>query len=106
MQKLDASERATLPSLLPGWKHDSGRDAIQREFVFADFTQAFAFMTEIAIIAEKSNHHPEWFNVYNKVAVTLTTHDAGGLTQRDVELAQAMETAYARFAPKTIRRTP
>jgi 4a-hydroxytetrahydrobiopterin dehydratase len=100
MQQLDANARANLPSLLPAWKHDSSRDAISREFVFADFTQAFAFMTEIAIVAEKRNHHPEWFNVYNKVAVTLTTHDAGGLTQRDVDLAQIMEAAYARFANK------
>lgn len=98
MNKLDADTRKQLPATLPEWKHDAGRDAISREYKFADFTRAFAFMTEVAIIAEKRNHHPEWFNVYNKVSVTLTTHDAGGLTQRDVDLAKYMDEAYARFA--------
>lgn len=78
---------------LENWQHDEKRDAITREFVFADFAQAFAFMTQIAIQAEKRNHHPEWFNVYNKVIVELTTHDAGGISASDFELARAMEAA-------------
>jgi 4a-hydroxytetrahydrobiopterin dehydratase len=96
MEKLDAEARAQLRSLLPDWRHDAQRDAITREFVFADFAQAFAFMTQVAIVAEKRDHHPEWSNVYNKVDVTLTTHDAGGLTQRDVDLAQFMDAASSR----------
>ena len=97
MEKLDANARSRLPALLPEWRHDSQRDAIAREFAFADFTEAFAFMTQVAIVAEKRNHHPEWSNVYNKVSVVLTTHDAGGLTQRDIDLAQTMDAAFARF---------
>jgi 4a-hydroxytetrahydrobiopterin dehydratase len=96
MEKLDAAARDRLRSVLPDWRSDTQRDAIVREFVFADFAQAFAFMTNIAIIAEKRDHHPEWSNVYNKVSVTLTTHDAGGLTQRDVDLAQSMDAAFVR----------
>lgn len=98
MEKLDAAARGKLPSLLPEWKHESRRDAIVREFVFADFAEAFSFMTQVAIVAEKSNHHPEWSNVYNRVNVLLTTHDAGGLTQRDIDLARYMDAAFARFA--------
>jgi 4a-hydroxytetrahydrobiopterin dehydratase len=69
----------------------SGRDAITKKFEFKDFNQAFGFMVRAALVAEKMNHHPEWFNVYNKVEVTLSTHDAGGLTELDVKLAEAME---------------
>jgi 4a-hydroxytetrahydrobiopterin dehydratase len=98
MEKLDTEARAQLQSLLPDWRHDAQRDAITREFIFADFAQAFAFMTQVAIVAEKRDHHPEWSNVYNKVGVTLTTHDAGGLTQRDVDLAQFMDTAFGMIA--------
>lgn len=98
MEKLDTDARSRMPAVLPDWRHDDQRDAITREFVFADFVQAFAFMTQVAILAEKRDHHPEWSNVYNKVSVVLTTHDAGGLTQRDIDLAQAMDTAFARFA--------
>lgn len=98
MEKLDAAARSKLPTILPEWQHDAQRDAINRTFVFADFAQAFAFMTQIAIVAEKRDHHPEWSNVYNKVNVTLTTHDANGLTQRDIDLAQTMDQAFARFA--------
>jgi 4a-hydroxytetrahydrobiopterin dehydratase len=68
-----------------------GRDAITRKFVFADFNQAFGFMTRVALVAEKMDHHPEWFNVYKTVEVTLSTHDAGGLTDRDVALAKTMD---------------
>ena len=98
MNKLDADVIERLPSILPDWRHDRQRDAITREFVFADFMQAFSFMTQVALAAEKRDHHPEWSNVYNKVVVTLTTHDADGLTQRDLDLAQYMTTAFARFA--------
>lgn len=80
-----------------GWKRDEERDAITREFVFADFNRAFAFMTQVALAAEKADHHPEWSNVYNKVRVTLSTHDAGGVTEKDVELARFADEAYARL---------
>jgi 4a-hydroxytetrahydrobiopterin dehydratase len=80
-----------------GWKREEARDAIQREFVFKDFNRAFAFMTQVALAAEKADHHPEWSNVYNKVRVTLTTHDAGGVTQKDLDLARFADEAYARL---------
>jgi len=77
---------------LPGWaKAEGGRDAIQRTFKFEDFNAAFGFMTRVALMADKLDHHPEWFNVYNRVEVTLTTHDAGGVTELDVELAAFMD---------------
>jgi 4a-hydroxytetrahydrobiopterin dehydratase len=79
------------------WKRDEKRDAITREFVFADFNRAFAFMTQVALAAEKADHHPEWSNVYNKVRVTLSTHDAGGVTQKDLDLARFADQAYARL---------
>jgi 4a-hydroxytetrahydrobiopterin dehydratase len=74
-----------------GWSEVTGRDAIAKKFVFKDFNQAFGFMTRAALIAEKMDHHPEWFNVYKTVEVTLSTHDAGGLTELDVKLAEAMD---------------
>jgi len=76
-----------------GWSMVDGREAIHKTFTFKNFVQAFGFMTQSAIIAEKIDHHPEWFNVYNRVDVTLTTHDAGGVTHKDVTLAEAMEKA-------------
>lgn len=76
---------------LKGWTEVAGRDAITKKFVFKDFNQAFGFMTRAALVAEKMDHHPEWFNVYKTVEVTLSTHDAGGLTDRDVKLAEAMD---------------
>ena len=76
---------------LPGWT--GGDDFITKIYRFEDFAEAFAFMTRIAIIADKMDHHPEWFNVYNRVDITLTTHDAGGVTAKDVALAEAMEKA-------------
>ena len=79
------------------WTRDEKRDAITREFVFKDFNRAFAFMTQVALAAEKADHHPEWSNVYNKVRVTLTTHDAGGVTQKDLDLARFADEAYARL---------
>lgn len=80
-----------------GWTRDEPRDAITREFAFKDFNQAFAFMTQVALAAEKADHHPEWSNVYNKVRVTLTTHDAGGLTEKDLALARFCDDAFAKF---------
>lgn len=81
---------------LPGWaKADGARDAIVRKFVFADFNAAFGFMTRVALKADKMDHHPEWSNVYNRVEVLLTTHDADGVTALDVEMARFMDTAAA-----------
>ncbi len=91
MQLLNADEEV---KHLPGWT--SGGDFITKVFRFDDFAQAFGFMSEIAIIAEAMNHHPEWYNVYNRVDVTLTTHDAGGVTEKDIELARRMEQIVAR----------
>lgn len=98
MNKLDSEAATALLATLPDWMHDAQRGAITREFVFADFIQAFAFMTQVALVAEKHNHHPEWANIYNKVRITLTTHDANGLTQRDMDLARYADDAFARFA--------
>ena len=90
-KKLNDAERAAALSGLPGWTLVAGREAISKRFTFADFSQAFGFMTRAALVAERMNHHPEWFNVWNKVDVTLATHDAGGLTKLDLELAAAMD---------------
>ncbi|HEU0199289.1 MAG TPA: 4a-hydroxytetrahydrobiopterin dehydratase [Burkholderiaceae bacterium] len=100
MEKLEASRLRELLTGLPQWRHDEPRGAITRSFAFKDFTQAFAFMTQIALVAEKRDHHPEWSNVYNKVEMTLTTHDAGGLTQRDIDLARYADETFARFATR------
>lgn len=78
---------------LDGWRAAEGRDAIMKEFRFKDFNAAFAFMTRVALHAEKHDHHPEWSNVYNRVDVTLTTHDSGGVTNKDVELAHFIDQA-------------
>jgi 4a-hydroxytetrahydrobiopterin dehydratase len=91
MHTLDAAARADLPRLLPGWRPLEGRDAIHRRFVFRDFSEAFGFMARVALLAEKHDHHPEWSNVWNRVDIVLTTHDAGGLTERDVALARAID---------------
>lgn len=91
MKKLDAAGRAAALQDLPKWKDVSGRDAITRKFEFKDFNAAFAFMTRVALLAENMDHHPEWFNVYNKVDVTLSTHDAAGVTEKDIAMAKAME---------------
>ncbi|XP_076457404.1 pterin-4-alpha-carbinolamine dehydratase 2-like [Babylonia areolata] len=97
--KLGGDERNTTlaPLLASGWTTVSGRDAIYKEFVFKDFNQAFGFMTRVAIKADGMAHHPEWFNVYNKVQVTLTTHDVGGVSDKDVTLANFMEEAAKPF---------
>ncbi len=87
MKKLDPAERAAALAQLPDWTHDPARDAIRRTFRFADFNAAFGFMTRLALYAERHDHHPEWFNVYNRVEITLTTHDAGGLSARDIAFA-------------------
>lgn len=89
--KLDAPARSTLRATLPQWQMAEGRDAITRRFRFADFSAAFGFMARVALLAEKQDHHPEWSNVWNRVEITLTTHDAGGLSARDVALAQAID---------------
>ena len=90
-QKLAGEARKSALARLKGWSEVSGRDAITKKFVFADFNQAFGFMTRAALAAEKMDHHPEWFNVYKTVEVTLSTHDAGGLTDLDVMLAETMD---------------
>ena len=90
-QKLTGQARADALRKVPGWSEVPGRDAISRKFVFKDFNQAFGFMTRAALIAEKMDHHPEWFNVYKTVEVTLSTHDAGGVTELDIKLASEMD---------------
>jgi 4a-hydroxytetrahydrobiopterin dehydratase len=90
-QKLSGEARKSAMTRLSGWSEVSGRDAITKKFVFKDFNQAFGFMTRAALVAEKMDHHPEWFNVYKTVEVTLSTHDAGGLTDLDVKLAETMD---------------
>jgi 4a-hydroxytetrahydrobiopterin dehydratase len=89
--KLTGDARKAALAKLPGWSEVTGRDAIAKKFVFKDFNQAFGFMTRAALVAEKMDHHPEWFNVYKAVEVTLSTHDAGGVTELDVKLAEAMD---------------
>jgi 4a-hydroxytetrahydrobiopterin dehydratase len=91
MKKLDPAARAAALKDLPQWRDVPGRDAIARSFAFKDFSAAFAFMTRAALLAEKMDHHPEWSNVYNKVEVTLTTHDSGGVTEKDIAMAKAMD---------------
>jgi 4a-hydroxytetrahydrobiopterin dehydratase len=95
IEQLDEDERAAALDSLGEWDYDETRDALIRQFVFADFVEAFGFMTRVAILAEKADHHPEWSNIYNRVDVLLTTHDAGGLSARDVALATAIEALVA-----------
>jgi 4a-hydroxytetrahydrobiopterin dehydratase len=90
-QKLTAEARKAALARLHGWADAQGRDAIVKKFVFKDFNQAFGFMTRVALVAEKMDHHPEWCNVYKTVDVVLATHDAGGVTELDIKLAEAME---------------
>ena len=90
-EKLSADARRAALARLAGWSEVAGRDAISKTFTFKDFNEAFGFMTRVALVAEKMDHHPEWFNVYKTVEVTLSTHDAGGVTERDVKLAEAMD---------------
>jgi 4a-hydroxytetrahydrobiopterin dehydratase len=93
---LDRLDPQAAAAQLQGWTADLTRPALSKSFKFRDFAEAFGFMAEIALIAEKADHHPEWFNVYNRVEVVLTTHDADGVTERDIKLAKAMDAAAAR----------
>jgi 4a-hydroxytetrahydrobiopterin dehydratase len=97
-ERLSAEARRQALGGLPGWTDVQGRDAIGKTFVFKDFNEAFGFMTRAALVAEKMDHHPEWHNVYKTVEVVLSTHDAGGVTALDIELARAMN-AIARPTP-------
>ena len=91
MMKLEGEKRKQALAEIPHWHEVKGRDAITRNFTFADFNEAFGFMSRVALVAERMDHHPEWFNVYNKVDITLTTHDVDGLSERDVTIAKAIE---------------
>ncbi|MBS0500755.1 MAG: 4a-hydroxytetrahydrobiopterin dehydratase [Burkholderiaceae bacterium] len=105
--KLTPTDARALLQTLPDWRFDAARGGlIVREFTFRDFAQAFGFMSQIALVAERRNHHPEWFNVYNRVQVTLTTHDAGGLSMKDVELARTMDRVAAALAQQAQEPTP
>ena len=95
MAKLQGQDRMAALAELPHWREVPGRDAIARKFTFSDFNQAFGFMTRVALVAEKMDHHPEWSNVYRTVEVTLSTHDAAGVTEKDINLAKAMD-SFAR----------
>ena len=92
--KLTPAERSELLPTLAGWTFDEARDGITKKLVFDDFVQAFGFMAKVAILAEKADHHPEWTNVYNRVEILLTTHDADGLSLRDIELARRIDTLW------------
>jgi 4a-hydroxytetrahydrobiopterin dehydratase len=102
-QKLSGEARTAALAKLSGWREVKDRDAITKRFQFKDFNEAFGFMARAALVAEKLDHHPEWFNVYNKVDVTLSTHDAGGLTDLDIRLAEAMEKLDAPTTPANPR---
>ncbi|RPE67651.1 pterin-4-alpha-carbinolamine dehydratase [Tibeticola sediminis] len=93
MTKLEGASLSAALAQLPAWAFDAQRHAIHRALRFADFNAAFGFMTRVALEAERRNHHPEWRNVYHRVSITLTTHDAGGLTLRDVDLARWIDAA-------------
>ncbi|HEY4250803.1 MAG TPA: 4a-hydroxytetrahydrobiopterin dehydratase [Roseomonas sp.] len=91
VRKLDDAARAGLAAALPEWRLVEGRDAIARGFRFRNFSEAWGFMARVALLAEAQDHHPEWTNVWNRVDILLSTHDAGGLTERDVRLARAID---------------
>jgi len=91
IEALNEAERADALDGLPDWDYDEDRDAITRRIMFADFAEAFGFMARVALVAEKRDHHPEWSNVWNRVDILLTTHDAGGLSHRDIDLAEAID---------------
>ncbi|HQT84009.1 MULTISPECIES: 4a-hydroxytetrahydrobiopterin dehydratase [Acidiphilium] len=95
VEKLTDAARAALVDLLPAWSFaqqaEGGLDAIERKFVFKDFAAAFAFMTRVALLAEAHDHHPDWSNVYNRVSIRLSTHEVGGLSERDIKLAEAID---------------
>ena len=96
--KLSAEEREAAVGALAGWSYDEGAGAIGRSFRFRTFSEAFAFMTRVALVAEKADHHPDWSNSWNRVEISLTTHSEGGVTGRDVELAQAIDAIAASLA--------
>ncbi|MBK1661677.1 4a-hydroxytetrahydrobiopterin dehydratase [Paracraurococcus ruber] len=91
IEKLDAAALAGLAETLPHWQVTEGQDAIRREFRFRDFSAAWGFMARVALLAEAQDHHPDWRNVWNRVEILLTTHDAGGLSARDVQMARAID---------------
>jgi 4a-hydroxytetrahydrobiopterin dehydratase len=91
VEKLDGAARAEALKGLHGWTEVAGRDAIKKSFQFRTFADAWGFMSKVALAAEKMDHHPEWFNVYNKVEITLSTHDARGLSRRDIDLAKTID---------------
>ena len=91
VERLNEAARAGLAAALPGWALVEGRDAIRRGFRFRDFSEAWGFMARVALLAEAQDHHPEWSNTYNRVEILLTTHDAGGLSERDLRLARAID---------------
>ena len=97
MTPLDAESRKHRRAGLPGWTHHPDSGSISRSFRFANFAEAFGFMAQMAAVSERLDHHPEWFNVYNRVDITLTTHDADGLSERDITWAKAADGAYAPF---------
>jgi 4a-hydroxytetrahydrobiopterin dehydratase len=97
--KLTPAEREAALADLPGWNWDAGRDGIRRSLRFAGFVDAFAFMTAVALAAERADHHPEWSNVWNRVDILLTTHSAGGLTDKDLALAKRADALALRFMP-------
>ena len=94
IEQLDEAARTLALDKLSDWDYDDARDGISRIFLFADFSEAFAFMTRVALLAEAQDHHPEWSNVWNRVEILLTTHDAGGLSDRDVRLATAIDALF------------
>lgn len=90
-ERLSTAEREVAVAALDGWSYDDAAGAIMRDFRFADFSEAFGFMTRVALLAERAGHHPDWSNSYNRVSISLTTHSAGGLTRNDVDLAAAID---------------
>ena len=94
-KRLTDAERAALAQKLPGWSLVAGREAIERNFQFKDFSEAWGFMNRVALLAESQNHHPDWSNVWSRVRIELSTHDAGGLTDNDVKLATAINALLA-----------
>ena len=96
-ERLSAEARKSALKTLSGWREAEGREAIERTFVFRNFNEAFGFMSRAALVAEKNDHHPEWRNVYKTVEVVLATHDADGVTQRDIDLAKAMNAIAAQL---------
>jgi 4a-hydroxytetrahydrobiopterin dehydratase len=99
-EKLDDSALMQALKELPHWQHDKAAGAIRRSFAFADFVEAFGFMTRVALKAQAAGHHPDWSNCYNKVEIALSTHDAGGITRKDIDLAKAIDALAERTAAK------